>query len=80
MFKIKFTYPNSEEYFLAKFTWYWIDDKKVSTPVFSVDGLRDIKLFKNEEIAWSYWIRNGKSYFEIFKNKGVIVSVVNNDI
>jgi hypothetical protein len=80
MFKIKFTYPNSEEYFLAKFTWHWIDDKMVSTPVFSVDGLRNIKLFKNEEIAWSYWIRNGKNYFEIFKNQGVIVSVENNDV
>jgi hypothetical protein len=47
----------------------------VSTPVFSVDGLRSTKLFKNEEIAWPYWMRNGKSYFEIFKNKGVVVSV-----
>ncbi len=78
MFKIKFLYPNGEEYFLAKFEWY--TSKRIRQPIFSVEGLRPIKLFENEDIAWAYWKRNGKEISESFSKKGIIVSIEKQDI
>jgi hypothetical protein len=73
MFKIKFTYPDGKEYYLARFEWY--STKRISTPVFSIEGLSPAQLFKSEEIAWLYWQRNGKAVNEFFRDQGVVVSV-----
>jgi hypothetical protein len=81
MFKIKFLYPDGKVFFLARFTYHWINNDYLKTPVFtSAGGLREGRLFKNEEMAWSYWLHNGKNSFEMLKNQGVMVSVEKENI
>ena len=80
MFKIKFLHPDGKVSILAGFTYHWINNDYVSTPVFTAGGLREGILFKNEEMAWSHWLHNGKNYFEMLNNQGVMVSVEKEDI